>query len=363
MRLALLFICASATTAAAEPEFEILDRGEAVEVIAYDIKATSTNIRPIRSRLEIPIGSAARIPKLLPTGEKTIKVVELDGAPDKRVLSVKVGFEHDAVVQLVKHAQAIQVGNDLHVLLPRMVPAAGTSIVLPEPTLPPELVAKAQAIAPVPTTAPVEPKVEPAKPAVAPPAPALEAPKAEAKPEPQPAPVKQPLATATQKNEKSIVQDLPMLLALVLAGLGCFAWMKRKKKTSNEPTSSIEVIAQKGLGAKAKIVWLRAGEREMVVAVTPQAVRMLGSWKKAADEARHAYTTTRESGVFPMPRPSASSLPEAQALAPSSPAVAGILKLRARTNVPQISEDIATDDVDADSLWAKEILAATGARR
>ena len=129
-------------------------------------------------------------------------------------------------------------------------------------------------------------------------------------------------------------------------------------------SSSIEVIAQKGLGAKAKIVWLRAGEREMVVAVTPQAVRMLGSWKKAAEEARHAYTTTRESGVFQMPtRPSAASIPEAQALAPSSPAVAGILKLRARTSAPVVNEDIATDDVDADSLWAREILAATGARR
>lgn len=362
MRLALLIICAGATTAAADPGFEILDRGDAVEVIAHDIKATSTNIRPIRSRLEIPVAPAGRIPKLLPSGEKTVKVVELDGAGEKRVLSVKVGFAHDDVVQLVKHAQAIQVGSDLHVLLPRVVPAAGTSIVLPEPTLPPELVAKAQAIAPVPMTAPVEPKPEPAKPIVAaptPPAAAEAAPKADAKPEP----VKQPLATATQKSDTSIVQDLPMLLALVLAGLGCFAWLKRKKKASSEPTSSIEVIAQKGLGAKAKIVWLRAGEREMVVAVTPQAVRMLGSWKKAADEARHAYTTTRESGMFPLPRASAPSLPEAQALAPSSPAVAGILKLRARTNVPQVNEDVATDDLDADSLWAREILAATGARR
>ena len=230
---------------------------------------------------------------------------------------------------------------------------------LPEPTLPPELVAKAQAIAPVPV--PVVPaKVEPA-PVTA----TAEAPKAEAaKTDATKEETAKPLASATQKPQPSITQNMPMLLALVLAGLGCFVWMKRKKKAASEPSSSIEVLAQKGLGAKAKIVWLRAGEREMVVAVTPQSVRMLGSWKKAAEEARHAFTTTRESGVFPMPtRDSRASLPEAQALAPSSPAVAGILKLRARTNVPAVNEDIATDDVDADSLWAREILAATGARR
>lgn len=358
MRLAILFICATASAAAADSGFEILDRGDAVEVIAHDITAKSTNIRAIRTRLEVPIEPAAKMARLLPSGEKTIRLVELDGSTTNRALSVKVRFEHEDVVSLAKHAQAIQVGDDLHVILPRMVPAAGTTIVLPEPTLPPELVAKAHAIAPVPTTAPVEAvkAAEPAKPAAAP----VEATKAE--PAAKPAPAK-PLAGATQKAQPSIAQNLPMLFALVLAGIGCFLWMKRKKKASADPVSSIEVIAQKGLGAKAKIVWLRAGEREMVVAVTPQAVRMLGSWKRAADEARHAYTTTRESGVFPLPRASAASLPDAQALAPSSPAVAGILRLRARTNVPHVNEDVATDDVDADSLWAREILAATGARR
>jgi hypothetical protein len=47
----------------------------------------------------------------------------------------------------------------------------------------------------------------------------------------------------------------------------------------------------------------------------------------------------------------------------SSSAVSGILKLRARTNVPMVNEDVATDDVDADAVWAREILLATGARR
>jgi hypothetical protein len=45
-----------------------------------------------------------------------------------------------------------------------------------------------------------------------------------------------------------------------------------------------------------------------------------------------------------------------------SPAVSGILRLRARTGQMPISEAVATGEVEADELWAKEILAATGGR-
>jgi len=50
---------------------------------------------------------------------------------------------------------------------------------------------------------------------------------------------------------------------------------------------------------------------------------------------------------------------------PLSPAVSGILRLRGRTGqmAAVLPEDIASGDVVADELWAKEILAATGARR
>jgi len=113
------------------------------------------------------------------------------------------------------------------------------------------------------------------------------------------------------------------------------------------------VIAQRSLGAKAKVVWLSAGGRDMVVAITPQNVRMLSQWEKQE----------------PLPR--AQTVPPADQ-APSE-AVAGILRLRAKTNVPyprarthapaDINEDVATGDDEADAAWAREILAATGGRR
>jgi hypothetical protein len=51
----LLIICALSAVAAAEPSFEVKDRGDAVEVIAHDLAASRTAIAPLRERLEIPL--------------------------------------------------------------------------------------------------------------------------------------------------------------------------------------------------------------------------------------------------------------------------------------------------------------------
>ncbi len=383
----LVIICIAASSASADStsRFEILDRGDAVEIIAHDVKAAKTTISPIRERLEVPIVGTTTIPKLVPSGDKTIKVIELDGH-SKQVLSVKLDFERPEVKALAKHAQAIQVGDDLHMIVPRTIPAAGTTITLPEPTLTPELAAKAAAIAPVVDAPKPEPKIE-AKPAAA----TQEATAAEVpstgplirKTEPAEAP-----KTATGDEKKPIgkassggMKNFPLMLACVLALLGCIVWVKRRKNGAgaSKPSTSIEIIAQKSLGKNAKLVWFNAGGREMIVSVTAQQVRMLGQWKKSETEAR-VRTSVRAEGSGRIYSPSAPQpivperssrmsqviLPEATALpslAEKSTAVSGLLKLRAKTNVPMVNEDVATDDVDADAVWAREILAATGARR
>ncbi|MFN0251411.1 MAG: flagellar biosynthetic protein FliO [Kofleriaceae bacterium] len=364
------------------PRFEILDRGDAVEIIAHDVKAAKTSISPIRSRLEIPLVGTNNIPKLVPAGDKTIKVIELDGH-SKQVLSVKLDFERPEVQKLAKHAQAYQVGNDLHIIFPRQIPVAGTAIALPEPTLSPELAAKAAAIAPVVDVRP-EALPEAPKPEVA----AAPEPTPEMVPstgplikktEPAEAPEKKPIAKAAP----GAMKNFPILLASILALLGCIVWIRRRKNggaNASKASTTIEIIAQKSLGRNAKLVWFHAGGREMIVSVTAQQVRMLGQWKKSESEGRTIRTPIRAdgSGSFQSPladRPSRARtsqivLPEATALpslAEKSSAVTGLLKLRAKTNVPVhdhvINEDVATGDVDADAVWAREILAATGARR
>lgn len=371
MRIAILTLLALPATALAEgsPAFEVIDRGTAVEVIAHDVTAAKTAITPIRSRLEVPLVGHPRADKVIP-GDATVKLVEFDGN-EQRVLSVKTGFERADVKNLAKYAQAIQVGSDVHVLFPRIVPADGSSIVLPEPTLPPALAAKLAAPAPVAETKPVAAENVPAaekapapdaKPAAATTATTKPAPAITSATPPTPAPAT--LAPATMGPPKEDAwQKLSMYGAAGLAAIGCGVWLLRRRKAQQGAFSSIDVIAQKSLGAKAKVVWFTAGGREMVVAVTPQQVRMLGQWKKAAGTDNVSYTALPAAHTYA--EAAREARPETRA---SSAAVEGIRKLRERRShrnmlAPAVNEEVATDDADADEVWAKEILAATGARR
>jgi hypothetical protein len=148
----------------------------------------------------------------------------------------------------------------------------------------------------------------------------------------------------------------------------------RKRKGQFAPPASIEIIAQRSLGGKARIVWLSAGPREMIVSVTSQQVRMLGQWRKneAGASLPAAQTHSDPRTVFnqpiELPRRVTTEFPAVSAPPvdkPLSPAVSGILRLRGRTGqmAAVLPDDIASGDVVADDLWAKEILAATGARR
>ena len=371
MKLALLALLAAPSVAFAE-DFQVLDRGTSVEVIAHGVTAARTGVMPIRSRLEVPLVGHPRLTGLAPK-DATVKVVELEDGN----LSVKVGFEHPAVVSLAKFAQAIQVGPDLHLIFPRIAPADGTAFVLPEPTIPAELAKKvaattAPAPVPPPAPAPIGPALPP-KPIATPepiaaaprPAPthAVEPKAALVTPEtgtPESASPQKPVAKLTPEGKKPAEAKAPedawnklaMYGAIGLVGIGIGGWLLKKKKKAAGPESSIEVIAQKSLGGKAKIVWFNAGGREMVVAVTPQAVRMLGQWQAGAKSERQLGNLT--------------GVPEQIAAKGSSPAISGILKLREKAGpaFTPVNDDLASGDIDADALWAREILAATaGAKR
>lgn len=367
MRLAIFTLLALPAIAFAEapPSFEVLDRGTAVEVIAHNVTAAKTAITPIRSRLEVPLVGHPRADKALPT-DATVKLVEFDGN-EQRVLSVKLGFERPEVKALAKYAQAIQVGSDVHIMFPRLVPAEGTAIVLPEPTLPAALAAKLAATAPAPITPVAAPMVPETKVAT-PPEPKLET-NGEGKPEAKPgtapaaAATVKPAATAAPTKEDAW-QKISMYGAIGLAAIGCGVWLLRRRKAQLGVVSTIDVIAQKSLGGKAKVVWFTAGGREMVVAVTPQSVRMLGQWKKCAGTDNVTFSALPSAHTHT--EVTRDARPETRA---SSAAVGGILKLRERRSQrniiapPLVNDDVATDDIEADEQWAKEILAATGARR
>jgi flagellar biogenesis protein FliO len=406
--------------------FELVDRGETVEVIAHNLKAARTAIFPVRSRLEVPIVGAPSVKRTIPT-DATVKVIELDGDEAMRSLSVKLGFERADVKTLARFAQAIQVGDDLHLLVPRKVPAEGQAAKVPEPTLTPELAAAVARTEPTPVGQ-IGPRPDPnaRKTETKPPEPAAKPEnkpdgksdgKSDAKPEGKSdanpeatidgresagavaatASDAKPGATGATVRDAYVVAGKPsgdgkllkqqlasdgsdawskiaMYAAIGLAAAGFGIWWMRKRKGHFAPPASIDIIAQRSLGGKARIVWLSAGPREMIVSVTSQQVRMLGQWRKneAGASLPAAQTHSDPRTVFnqpiELPRRVTTEFPAVSAPPadkPMSPAVSGILRLRGRTGqmAAVLPDDIASGDVVADELWAKEILAATGARR
>ena len=194
-------------------------------------------------------------------------------------------------------------------------------------------------------------------------------------PEPAPAPTT-PAAPKLELAPEPSSSNGSLYAMIAIAALGLGVWYVRRRRGAQAPAASIDVIAERALGGRAKVVWFSAGGREMLVAITQQQVCVLGQWRKAETRAQ---------------------LPEAHALADSKPiraekpmsaAVAGILRLRERADakanasarsvsnhttprnpfshhrsIDEINEDVATGDLHSDALWAKELLEATGEPR
>jgi flagellar biogenesis protein FliO len=481
----------------------VLDRGDAVEVIARGVKAARTAILPVRSRLEVPITDAPPAKRVTPR-DATVVLIELERESIGPVLSVKLGFERADVKALARYAQAIQVGDDLHLLIPRKLPDGDAAPRLPEPTIPSGLIhdaAPAQPAsprpdaaapkaapppAPIAAIAPVAgPRAEPAAkpeapaarrdakpeaPAAKPEAPAArrdatpEAPGARhdatpdapaaghdakadapaarrdansahprsaaealaanapaadehggAAPAASTAPAgARPLAPALASDRDDEWAKISLYAALGLAAAGLGVWfMRRRRLGPPAPSAQIEIIAQRALGGRARIVWLGVGPREMIVAVTAQQVRVLGQWRRSESPATqpvqpaphverdtapveprragargslppltpHGPHTPTGTPIAPMtmtaptamtaPLPAMHRRPGTPTDKPISPAVSGLLRLRrtsqmAAISSPEAEVDPAPDhdhgvdvDVVADDLWAKEILAAT----
>ncbi|HEY1546350.1 MAG TPA: flagellar biosynthetic protein FliO [Kofleriaceae bacterium] len=362
--LPLLAVLAHGHHAHAEGEvtFSVVDHGDSVEVIAHNLTIKNTNVSQIRSRLEVPLVGNP-IASRQTSGDTTVMQVELDGF----ALSVKTRLDKPEVHELAKLAHAEQVGSDVHLTFPRHAQLA-TAPVAPAPAKaePAKVEApKVEAPKVEAAPAPAPPKVEAA--ALAPVA-KVEAP-VEKKPEPQ------KLGTPIPPEHRDWSGTGFYAIAALGALGGASYLMKKKKAAAAAQVSTIDVIAQRTLGNKAKVVWLAAGQREMIVSVTGTQVRMLGQWPRGT-----ASVPTVSTNDGPrLPRLPTATATEASPERPSlSPSVAGILKLRAQTqnNLPIVgrtptaprmptiepSPDFDDNDREPDLAWAKEILAATGRR-
>ncbi len=385
MRFALIAALSLAPVLAyadAAPSFEIQDHGESVEIVAHNVEAKSLSFSAVRSRVEIQVTGPAIGALRQVSADPTVFLVEFDGS-SRRVLSIKTRLDHNEVVNLANLAKATQVGTDLHVAFPRHAIAEVAKPVEVKAPAPTKIEAPKPEAKPEPKPEPkLETKVEPKpelKPELKP------EPKTEIKPEPKvektelkPAPKAESTPIPPQPKEGFASSPGVLGIGALLALLGC-GYVMKKKKQGATVTSTIDVVAQRALGNKAKVMWLSAGGRELLVSVTQQNVRMLGSWPKSdrqgaekdlprATQLERALTNsnllekTTSTQTF---QQQLTEEIEAPAPQPQSAAVSGILKLRARAGTvqPAINPDVATEDDDADLEWAKEILTASGGRR
>ncbi len=74
-----------------------------------------------------------------------------------------------------------------------------------------------------------------------------------------------------------------LVLAALLA-VGAAAWWRKRKRGSELPAEALELLAQSSLGGRARALWLRADRRNMIVAVTPQAVQVIDRWSQTGDQ-------------------------------------------------------------------------------
>ena len=366
LALAFVAVPALARAEALAVSFEVADHGDSVEVIAHNVEMKTAPISSVRQRIEVPV-SGQPVASRAVMVDGTVMLVEFDGTAN-RVLSVKTKLERPEVKLLAGMARASQVGTDLHLTFPRHAAATVAAATQTKPEIKPE---------PKIETKP-EPKIE-IKPEI----------KTEPKIESKPVEIKTPAPTPTRDTrpvppmEKEGLATSPGLYAFgALVTLLACGYVLKKKKKETAAASTIDVVAQRSLGNKSKVMWLSAGGREMLVAVTQQKVQMLGQWPKATSELPRATSleqpalrTSRHSIASFQQELAAEAETQAAPTRTESSAVSGILKLRARTSGPlhgragtvpglyQVNEDVATDDEDADIEWAKEILTATGGRR
>jgi flagellar biogenesis protein FliO len=429
--VALAALAGSASPAGAQPKLRrprlaVIDRGDQVEVVVSDVKLPTTPLMRVnRERIELPLaGRPVEVNDVFDRG--LVMRIDVRGEGAAKTLSVKLRRDHAAVMALAQGAMARQEADGVHLFVPK---AAGTAAPVPVPV--PEAAGTAAPVpVPVPenppvaatptTTAPLTatagttvtlagatlaPVVEPGPDtasATANPNPAATAnpkpspdPTVNANPNPNPNPTtddRAPIAglglTGTSTGSGTgtgltgggsgpgFGRAILAVGAIALAGLAVVLIRRRRGAVPAAPGPQLEILATRALGGKNRIVWLGAGERELVIAVGAQRVDLLGAWPRSPEHRDH-----REHRALPEPgeRPTSlrleairddgepgfaagsTAIPRTRTLNTNTSAVSGIMRLRGR--LPQLADDVATGDRDADEQWARDILAATGGRR
>ena len=334
----------------AAPNIELVDNGNHVVIVVPNAVPRTQKITNYSDRIEVAIGKSEW------TGtrrfrDRTVKRVDVLGGRNPRIS-----------VQL-RHGRKKTAAISRHVLIGKQ--AGGVALEIqryghfyarnPEPTEEKQDVPEE-----VPNVV-IEKKESLAEPVAAPPPAAISVAKPVESTPPR-LPAQPPMEDAavmsmkeSSEEESGLVAGL-MITLILLAGCAALAWHVKRNRTILVPENSLDVVASRVMGSKAKVSLLNAGERQFLLAVNDKGVQLLSQWRRCQSP------TTRLGGIGSDERPPREA-DNRNRLSHSSPAVAGLVALRSRADLPEVNEAVATGDATADEEWARELLIATKKRR
>jgi hypothetical protein len=298
------------------------DRGDNVAIFLAGARTTADRPLARSDRLELPLEQAPPVIEIR-LEDPTVRKVELRAQPPSVRLTLRHGTESTRLS--AEMAELRQTEDGLSIVFPRdpreaarRRDASAVAAAASEAPTPPAAGAsrvqagasQAQAAAPAASTSADKPAPAAAAAFAPPSAPALDN--------------SAPLDRAQEGSGSPLGTTLTFG---ALAGLGAAAWLwLRRKRGARSLTSPLEILAQVSIGPRARVVWISAGRREMLISVSEKDVRVLGQW--VADGARAAEAA----GPAPaeeIGEPRLGRLPTApSARLRTNPSLSGLLRLR-----------------------------------
>jgi flagellar biosynthesis protein FliO len=352
---------APAAVTAADGAPQVVDHGERVVVVAPGLAPAAAGVHVLGDRIEIdvnPLPGALPAAVTVRSGDATVQKVELvTGDRAKLSLHIRHSQKTTIAIAALTRMRVRKDGFDLDLPrdpkhpgaesveaeTPSVAAAAAAAAVVPAANASP-----APAANPTATQTPAAPAPSPDRDATSGPA-APAAATIAAAPIPPAAPVTAartgspatPVATAEGASLRgtAVLAGSLVLAAVVLIVLA------RRRRHASRPAPRIQVVGSQSLGGKTKVVLLAAGKSEMLLSVSDRGARLLARW--------HRRPEPRGAGAD---RPLADGYDDAGDAVPahidpetsrgrgaSSPAVAGLLRLR--RNTPATEE----------AAWARDL--------
>ncbi len=371
-----LLVPAAAVAGPSSVPIAIEDRGDHVAILLAGGHTSAERPQSRSDRLEIALDRA--LPAVeLKLEDATVRKVELVAQPPSLRIQLRHGT--DSTRLSAEMAELRQDVDNLEIVIPReprdVVRARAAAAAAPRAATQ----ASSEAAPPQPAAAAAPPPPA-ARPIAAAPAPAPAARPIAAAPAPAPAvPAAGPTETAVAAPLPVRAQpalDLdpdrsrggsrsPLGTAVTfgaLAGLAAAGWLwLRRKRAGVGLGSPLEILAQVSVGPRARVVWLSAGRREMLISVSEKDVRVLGQW--LADGA-HGARAESSAGLAPEEagEPRLGRLPGARLR--TSPSLSGLLRLRDQhASIENGDNARSPGDEDSgeepDTEWARQLVAAT----